>query len=757
MKYLVIGYNAVKSIVSHRKLQSIEYQECKKFVSFIQGNEETVRLWDLVFTRKDEGGYILSKTQYLTKGIVFDLTSFNVFKETKKESEILIVIQKILRFAIRWFEGQPYSSSEINIENDLSLIYPFSSSNHESYIICVDKKPDKKRMARRGDFILVYDYAKTKKFEKPKSYTIFRKAYNSIKEAAIDYSVVNKNGLETIEILDLGNNQNLSIDSSIGYEKWQFLLTDNQKVFVEHPVTGPERLEGAAGTGKTLTLILRAIHLINSKIQSNESINILFVTHSIPTKNQIVNIFKANFPDILKYQDRTHSPISIEITTLQELSLNYLGEGISQNEYLDRDAQDSKDYQLMIIEESYESAMSEDFNSYKEYCSEEFVSFMSKVKKEDILEMLQHEIAVSIKGRAGENIEKYRELTRFKHSIPAVNEGDLNFLFLIYRKYQDKLTSTGQFDSDDIILTTLGKLNTPIWRRRKEQEGYDVTFIDETHLFNFNELAVFHHLNKEATKNHIIFAVDKSQAVGDRGLTDTVLYDSLGIEEINENKTQSYKYKTVFRSSPAIVNLAFEVLSSGTTLFTNFENPLNKVEFSFTAEEEKKSQPPHYLFVENDKAIVREAFIRADKICKDLSTKRSKIAIVATSPLLLAEIENFAKSQHKPFELIKNRGDAEAIKSAEKTNRYIVGGIDYIGGLEFEGVIIVGADKNRVPPVISEECLDSYHFLSYAWHNRMYVAITRAKYILVLIGDKSRGPSHLFDSAIDKKILNIEK
>jgi superfamily I DNA/RNA helicase len=482
----------------------------------------------------------------------------------------------------------------------------------------------------------------------------------------------------------------------------------------------------------------------------------LFVTHSISTKNQILSIFEANFPEISNFFDRTHSSISIEITTLQELALDHLGESIGSNEYLDRDAQDSKDYQLMIINESYENAIKEDFESYKVFCSGEFISFIETVNKEELLEMLQHEIAVSIKGRANEEIETYRELTRFKNSIPVKSEGDLNFLFLIYKKYQDKLSKTGQFDSDDIIISTLGKLNTPIWRRRKENEGFNVTFIDETHLFNFNELAIFHHLNKNQYVNNIVFAVDKSQAVGDKGLTDKVLYESLGIEESEIGKTNAVKYKTVFRSSPSIIKLAFEVLSSGTTLFTNFENPLSKVEYSFTAEEERKSKVPSYIFKENDEALIKEAFIRADETCKELSTKKSKILIVATSPMLLSKIEKFAIDSNKPFEILKNRGDAEVIKSADKSNRYIIGGIDYVGGLEFDAVIIIGADKNRVPPSISDGCPDSYHFLSYAWHNRMYVAITRAKYILYLLGDKTRGPSILFKSAIEKSIINLQ-
>ncbi len=760
MKYLVFGYNAIKSIVSHRKLQSMEYAECAEFVDFITGKKENLKLWDLRMEQKDDGGTIVSKKNEFEKGLVIDLTTFKGFNEKKyQRNEILIILQKVLRFCIRNLENQPYSSSEKNVDGNLSILFPFSTSTHEGYKIAIDRKPDEKRMTAKkgGNFLLVYaDGVNGAKFTPPSSYSNFKKAHKALNSNyGAPLSIEDNRKIEAISVVNLDSNQNLSIDASIGFDAWKNYLTVNQKAFVESEICGPERLEGAAGTGKTLTLILRAINLIHKKIKSRESLNILFVTHSVSSKNQINNIFKANFPGISDYFDRAHSEISIEITTLQELSLNQLGAGIGPTEYLDRDAQDSKDYQLMIIEEALDKVMSEDFKSYKEFCSSTFTEFMESVSKEELLEMLQQEIAVSIKGRANEDLDKYKELPRFKYSIPIKCDGDLNLLFLIYRKYQDKLSSTGQFDSDDIILTTLGKLNTPIWRRRKELEGYDVTFVDETHLFNFNELAVFHYLNKSGGKNNIIFAVDKSQAVGDKGLTDNVLYDSLGIIDDGKRKN-SVTYKTVFRSSPDIVNLAFEVLSSGTTLFTNFENPLDKAEFSFTAEEEKKSTPPRYIFKENDHQIIKEAFIQADTICKTLNTKKSKLLIVATSAGLLSSLQTYANKQNKAFELLKNRGDAEIIKTADKNNRYVIGGIDYVGGLEFDGVIIVGADKNRVPPLVSEEYLGSHHFLNYAWHNRMYVAITRAKYSLILIGDKTSGQSKLFDSAIKKGILRID-
>ncbi len=48
--------------------------------------------------------------------------------------------------------------------------------------------------------------------------------------------------------------------------------------------------------------------------------------------------------------------------------------------------------------------------------------------------------------------------------------------------------------------------------------GFDIMYIDETHLFNINELSLFHNLLKP-NSNHIVFTMDRSQATGDTTIT----------------------------------------------------------------------------------------------------------------------------------------------------------------------------------------------------------------------------------------------
>ena len=758
MNYIFISFDAIKEISSTHQLQSSDFKEGNELCDVIRGHIDSWEKFNIFFQKKDNGGFFFTKNPYLKKGIIFDLTTFKDF-EANKNDQIITIFQKVLKFTIRYFEKLPPAFCEKHIAgSSTSLVFPFPFvATKDSYRVLIDRDSEKTRYEKRDkQYLLVYAGGYTDVAQTTPSYTNLHKAiesadnvckYDKKKEVLEIGEKIDSLKLTSLDIKDL------SITSSIGFDHWKRYLTSNQESFINKPVTGPERLEGAAGTGKTLTMILRCINLIKQKYESSQSYHILFITHSISTKNQITDIFRLNFEEADLFLDKTYSSISITITTLQEWCINFLGNNLGSSEYLDRDAQDSKELQKMYLNEAFLKALENDFSTYKHICSDKFINFIENSKEEDLLEMLQHEIAVTIKGRAGEDLEKYKNLPRLKYSIPCEKDGDLSYLYLIYQKYQDLLKLTNQFDSDDIIITSLGQLNTPIWRRRRDKEGYDVSFIDETHLFNLNELSIFHFLNKEIYNRNIVFTIDKSQAVGDRGLVDDILFDALGFNHI-ENSS-SLKLNTVFRSSPDIVNLAFNVLSSGATLFTNFENPLDKVSYRFTEKEEKKAKQPRFISKEDDETIVIEAFQEAEKLTKDLDTQKSRILIIATTEMLLAQLEQIAKKSNKPIEILKSRGDMEAVKSATKKNRFLIAGIDYVGGLEFDGVIMVGVDKGRVPPNYSENT-ESSLFLSYAWHNRMYVAITRAKFAIIMFGDKSRGESKLLESSISSKLLIVD-
>lgn len=756
MDYIFITYDAIEEFTSGRFFQSYEFSDSVDLCKVLKGETFDWNHRSIHLIKTERGIVYYAKKFDKKNGIIFDLTTFNGFRVCGND-KIIMMFQRILKYAIRYYQKIPLVRCERNLsDGNTAMVFPFPFSATASVDKVLIDKNSFKEDRKGNNYLTVFFFGKESENFKFSS-TVARKSLDDLSKINVQ-TLLNVSETEHDSPINITvlNSLELSIDAEVGFSSWEQYLTGPQKQFVMSPVKGPERLEGAAGTGKTISLILRCIHLLKQKSDENEEYHIIFITHSLATKERIINIFKNNWPSIDDYLEKDgYQPyISLAVTTLQEWSGNHLGtHAISETEYLDKDASDAKELQKMYIEQALSNLYEKSIKGLEIICSPEFLSFLANTPRDNKLEMLQQEIAVLIKGRANGELEAYKELHRPKYALPIKKDADKSFMFSIFTEYQKELDAVNQYDSDDIIISALGNIKTPIWKRRRNKEGYDVCFIDETHLFNLNELSIFQYVNKEQSSNHIIYAIDRSQAVGDLGLSNEDYDKALKTEGSEEN---DYKFQTVFRCSPDIVNLAFNILSSGATFYTNFENPLDYSVFNFTRDEENKCKRPLYHYSLNDQSMIEDTFRLVESFCKETKCTHSKILIVAVNCELLSMVEKYANNRRKPIVKLKGRNDANTIRQATYNSKYVIGSIDSIGGLEFDAVFMVGVDKNRVPPT-DNKTGEAYHFLDYAWHNRMYVAVTRAKYHVCFLGSSERGRSCILESAYQNNLLDEQE
>ena len=742
MKYIFITKDAIDYFVSNRLYQSFEYDFGETLYNLLSNHDYN---WqdDQVLIHQTQDGIILHTSNIdKNNGVLFDLTQFDAFS-TQNGSKAITIFQKTLKYAIRYFGNLPPAPCERNIENsNTTIVFPFPfTANKNVYKILVDKNGSK--IDRKGKNILTVFASGENNDNAIVSYTILHKVVTELPNVTVEKQATNNIQVRTYCTTTL-DDINFRIGEGLNYNNWEPYLTKTQKAFIYNDVNGAERLEGAAGTGKTLSMVLRCIFLLTK----NPHHRIIFVTHSKATRNHIIQIFRSIWPEVdevlCTHEDATKSLL---ITTLQEWCIQFLGTNLPDTEYIDKDAQDSKIIQSLYIEQAFDKVMQRDFETYKKICSDKFVKYIQGHDKNYLIELIQYEIATIIKGRSEGDIDKYKKIDRSDYLIPCDDINDRCFLYIIFQEYQKSLEEIGKYDSDDIILTALGQLDTPIWKRRRNKEGFNVCFIDETHLFNLNELSIFHYLNCDTAKNNIVFAIDKSQYIGERGILDSTMMDILKIKDSN---VVDEKYDIVFRSSPDIINLAYNVLSSAACVFQHFENPLISSSIVMSGKEELKCIPPKYYLFSKDEEMISKSFEEVDSYSRKNNISRSKILITTTSQDLFKEVEQYAKHTNKPISIIKSRGDAASIENAFNQNQYVIGDIDFIGGLEFDYVIIIGVDGSRVPPKGNGE---ASHFISYAWHNRLYVAITRAKYAVLLLGNQGNGTSPILESAVYLKLL----
>jgi len=748
MKYFAIEYNAVKAIVSSGALQSADFSEGLNFAKAIKGEGENHFSHEIKIKEERDGMFVFTKKCDKGRLLIFDVTTFTGF--SRSYQDILTIVQKCCRVAIKiWDKIGGFSPREKYIhESDKIVLFPLSFAVEKPYKVLFDKSPDSRRQHKRGtENFLVY-WAGHGEYEQSPVLANFRKSEDEIGGiACADYFLTQENKKEQERFLSVETIDSADKLSSphMGMDYWKRHLTQKQKSFVFTDRLGPDILKGAAGTGKTLCLVLRCIHQLIEHKSNNQNLNAVLFTHSIASRESIENLIVSNGGQAFLSET---SPQRLLVTTLQEWCIHNLAGRISATEYLDKDAMESKNTQLLYVSDAYDDFLREDYETSKRFISSQLRDFFEQQDPWSIAVYLQNEISVYIKGRAGEDFEVYRRLKRGSTAIPLSQEDDFNTIFYIFNRYQRKLADLNLFDSDDITISALQETSTPIWRRRKIKDGFDVLYIDETHLFNENELGLFHNLLKSDLTN-IVFTIDRSQAIGDCAVES----DKIARVFRSNVEEENYGFGTVFRSTTEIIDLASCVLASGAAIFANMENPLHEVVGSAIADGNEKCLSPYLVGCQNREELYAKAFEEADSIAAHLKVKRSDVLIVPVSDEILSEMKEWSEKRDFDFVSIEKRGDTGAVMEAAESSKYLLGGMDYIGGLEFSAVVIVGVDKDKFPPR-SSTLRGTSHYVLYASYNRLYVAITRAKCIVAFIYEKSKGISDTLLPAFEHGLIS---
>jgi hypothetical protein len=767
-KFLVVDYGSSNEIIAERSLQSTDFEEGLELARVL-----TTRELGKAFSRSFQCGSIGDGIYFLSQNskghfLVFDLEQADPFK-SPPDSENLLIFQRVCRFAVRIWDNLKLSASERMVaDSSKAAIFPFPFSSRSDYRVTIERNPDPKRSEKRfdGNHLLVFKegYDSGRGAAEIPLVQNFRQALKDIQLARgqllsiLRQTKAVPKASSPLSVTLLSTLPSHKLISGVGLAAWLPHLTLAQREFVQRPVTGAERIEGPAGTGKTLCLVLRSINVLQIAANGGRVHHSIFIAHSQATAEGIRQLFASNEPADSPFSSLTpsHSDQTVQVTTLQAWSGALLGERqITDSQFLDRDALESKELRLLYIQEALEEALVEDFPTHKRFMSDDFSRFLVEEQAEIIAQMLQHEIGVMIKGRAMEDLDTYRKLPIIKYGLPIDNEGDKGYVFVVFRRYRDKLMQVAQFDTDDVVLSALAQLQTPIWRRRRLREGFDSIFVDETHLFNINELSIFHHLAREASQHPMIFSADHAQAIGDRGLNRAVLDEAI-IQEPGA-KALATSMKAVFRCSPQITALAASVTASGATLFTNFDDSLDRANSTFTIAEEQLAELPGLWLYPDDEEMVADAFRRAETLARELACSKSEILVAVFSEPLFGLVRQHAERQNKPVELLVKRGDIEGVRRASKSGKFVVSTADFVGGLEFNGAILVGVDEGRVPPTKESRSAESKHFVDFRSHNRLYVAITRAKYRLEILALNAEGPSPILESALAAKLVVVHR
>ena len=757
LKFWIFDESAVTGIINTSQLQSIEFTLGQDFVQCLRSGNNGFSTHDIHAFQNSDGLVFCGK--YLSpKILIFDLTQCQILSAS--DADLLFIIQKAFRSAIRVWNSFPLTSSEKLLKNNNIVLFPFPFSKNfkETYRLVFQVNAENGIFSKRNieSAVIAYKYGidgATKGPSAPddkilkSAVQFYRSQQNAIRESFSEKSdIINKrdtSALHQVITVDALGNKGFKY---MPYENQMQNLTTAQQTVVNHEdMSAPIRVEGPAGTGKTLSLILRAVRILREAETDGRNIRLAFFTHNNSTELSVRTQFEtvANLdwcnPD---------NPQSIIFSTLQHFCADYIQVG--DNKIIDSDAYEAKQNQLMLIGDIYDHVFAKSFKTYQIHLSPQMASFLTTENKEHIIVLLQHEFSVQIKGRALGNYDEYLRLPALKNGLPMFNSEDKGFIFKIYAQYQSALEQLQVYDTDDVVLQATSLFNAPFWRRERSAKGFDYIFIDEMHMFNVNEQQAFYYLNKDITQKTIpmCFALDYAQAVGDQG----DIRKNYSEQTFSSTASLKQEFKTVFRNSPQIAELCAAIMSSGPDLFMlqDFINPYKDMQTNFTAREESLCTIPELLMYENDNDMLLSLKDHVEMIQNSCHCRLGEIAIIPFDEELLDK-ETCEKTINKKVVFFSGKNSFAYDAEDREKKRVMMLSPENVNGLEFHGVILLGVDEGRVPQSSSMKV--SANYLRYSALNKLYLACSRAKYKVLILGTTPRGDSPCLAYALENGFL----
>lgn len=522
-----------------------------------------------------------------------------------------------------------------------------------------------------------------------------------------------------------------------GYSDWirpESPLTKLQREILQSDIIlqQPLRIIGAAGTGKSLLMQLLAMRRLEDAKQQGVPISVFYIVHNSELETTIRQRFSALGADGYLSEQGEQRLI---VKTLFAYSCEQMN--LDKSILIDKDASQTKMFQRFVVRETMDQLLSEKANLIAKS------ELLKKVSEDHTLrdlfaDIIVSEIGVGIKGHDLNNdrrgyVDAERPLTRF-HS--KLIKAEREFVYEVFLAYDNRLKIQSEWlDSDDVAISYLGILKTPLWDLKRKKQAFDFVFIDETQLFNQNERQIFRFLTKRADSNlPIAIALDEAQEL--RGNSNSG-FGVLGIEHL-ANET----LPDVYRSTREILNLAFFIIQRTTDLFGTDFPDFTKTTISRLDGETNHVKPTICskgnigVLVKNEVSNLRRSGVR-------------QIAIIVHAERHMADVLKGLRDSGK-----------ENIVIAEKRGEYInpkkpiiyVSRPELIGGQEFDAVIAVGLEHGLVPPII-----DGHAGLMEALEQQslreMYLSFTRAKTRLSIINALNSTPTTVIQNAIEKQII----
>lgn len=533
-------------------------------------------------------------------------------------------------------------------------------------------------------------------------------------------------------------------------------LTVDQRNFVDKPHDGPVRLRGSAGTGKTLSLVIKCFRDALAAEKNCRQAKYGFVTHSAASVDLVYAIGETF--DVEGLLMGAGKYCQLEVRTLYDLAHAHLHFDLDELKPLSLDGREGRRMQYELIESVLrESAASTilkmQFSDLSENLATGWNDVASLSSKRLVAEIMNEFASVldADSIRAGEELgERYAKGGRPRPTwlMALPKEIDRRFILEVHRRYRLLLDDMNALSVDQMIGDFNSFLNYNRWDKIRKRAGYDALFVDELHLFTSIERQTLHKLIRNNVEEGgrprrppIFMAYDLKQSPRDTftqyGESDNNLFGaSTGLQN-----SELVKLDRVFRYTPQIA----EFLADLDATFPAIDIPGEWDAYAGKAELADGSVPEVTVF-KDERSLFSNVMSLAERTARFIDGGGRRVAVLCVSEDRFDQYVKTASGQFAGRHIaITSREPTSELRHAGK--RFVLSMPEYVAGLQFDTVFLVNVDAQEAP-------VDAGDGVRRRFISSVYLGSSRAEKTLKISACATRGGmSDILRMAVDRHSL----
>lgn len=530
--------------------------------------------------------------------------------------------------------------------------------------------------------------------------------------------------------------------------EWIPHLTVSQREFVEADTSRSIRLRGPAGSGKTLTMAIKAVRQAQLAKDLNNDTRILFATHSWSLAGEVDEVIHG----LSEYGSLDNIVVLPLVALAQELlPVGMATEGL---QLIGDDSLTGKSLQLEQIREVVAEFKHTDWITFEDATSPEFRARFSS--NDDLVQrgliwdlLIEFGCVLGADGIfPGFNAEtRYLQLPRAPWMMVLPNDGDKRTVYALYELFWTALEERGLITSDQLLNDFLNYLETFSWNHRRRQEGYDLIFVDEFHLFNTQERQTLRYLSRKTEEYPRIFmSLDPRQSPWEVHIGVGDVRVGVGQDDDMED-VRTVDIPTVHRLTPQVLGLVKHVHLD----FPNLDLGADWAVSINDVESLAQAGPKPSVFVAPTQSDEEMEVYKGILELYPSGHVGAQLAVAIVDEDMFPRygrlMEQVSTSGRFRIVPITNREDVGLLSSQKRG--VVVGPAEYLAGLQFDTVLIAGLpDMNTT-------------FANQSYRRRrslslLYLALTRAsREVRIFVNDENGGVPKVLGRAQEQGLVGI--